>query len=476
MARHFEPLLAQLASAVGAQPEPKAISVAAIEPGAALPSAFAVTDLAAASMANAAAAARRVAALHGGDIDAAITIDPRLASLWFGTTIAPVDWELPPIWDSIAGIYACGERSVRLHTNAPHHKAAALKVLGCEETRERVAAAVGRWDAFELETAVVEAGGVASALRSRDEWVAHPQGTALQTEPLVHHTTHPTTFDATAKGGSARQEAEQPSVERPLAGVRVLDLTRVLAGPVATRLLAGFGADVLRIDPPIWDEAGVAMEVNLGKRCARLDLREPGDRAAFEALLAEADIMLHGYRRDALAGLGYDEAARRALNPGLVDVSLNAWGHTGPWRDRRGFDSITQIAAGVAHHGMVAFGTDAAKPLPVQALDHATGYTLAACALRGWADRLEQGTGSTWKTALAAHAELLWPTASDEHVDAVFEPLGEDDLAPGVEDTSWGPVRRAATPLTIDGTPLHWPNGAANHGTSPANWRNDGDR
>lgn len=432
-----------------------------------LPSAFPVTEFAIASMANAATAARRVASLVGNDPHAEISIDARLASLWFGFTIVPDGWELPPVWDSIAGIYPCGDRFVRLHTNAPHHKAAALRVLAVEEDRDAVAAAVAGWDPFDLETAVVEAGGVASAFRSRTEWVAHAQGQALSVEPLVHHDQHP----ATAHGPSG-------TPDRPLRGVRVLDLTRVLAGPVATRLLAGLGADVLRIDPPIWSEAGVAAEVNLGKRCARLDLTDDADRAVFEQRLAEADIVVHGYRRDALSGLGYDDDARRAINPALVDVSLNAWGHTGPWRDRRGFDSIVQIAAGVAHHGMEAYGADGPTPLPVQALDHATGYTLAACALHGWADRIEHGRASTWKTSLAAHAELLWSAPDDNPEDhraagdlhASFAAIGEGDLGPEVESTSWGPIRRVRAPLSIEGVHLGWVTGGADHGTSPPTW------
>jgi hypothetical protein len=455
-------LLSRLTDAVGQGDRPANLTVHNADQ--ALPSAFPVTDLAVASMANAAVAAKRVAAVAGMPADASIEIDARLASLWFGFTIEPQGWKLPPVWDSVAGIYACGDRFVRLHTNAPHHKAAALQVLQAEEQREAVAVAVAAWDPFELETAVVEAGGVASAFRSRAEWAAHPQGQVLAAEALVHREQH----------GIAQQEAATVasvgSVDRPLHGVRVLDLTRVLAGPVATRLLAGLGADVLRIDPPVWSEAGVAAEVNLGKRCARLDLRDDADRAVFEQRLAEADIVVHGYRRDALAGLGYDDAARRAINPHVVDVSLNAWGHTGPWCDRRGFDSIVQIAAGVAHRGMTDFGADEPRPLPVQALDHATGYTLAACALHGWAERVESGTASTWKTSLAAHAELLWPVADGSDVEHEFAPLGPADLAPGVESTTWGPLLRARPPLSIAGIDLRWASGAADHGTSPASW------
>lgn len=463
--RHVETLLGSLMEAVEA-PDSSGASADLRVSNAdqALPSAFPVTDLAVASIANAAFAARRIGELVGLPGRSPIDIDARAGSLWFGFTIEPQGWELPPVWDSVAGIYACGDRYVRLHTNAPHHKAAALRVLEADENRESVAAAVSTWDPFALETAVVEAGGVASTLRSRDEWVGHAQGAALASEPLVH-------VERRAASNRAASNVDTAgSPNRPLAGVRVLDLTRVLAGPVATRLLAGLGADVLRIDPPVWNEAGVAAEVNLGKRCARLDLRDDGDRAVFEDRLAEADIVVHGYRRDALSGLGYDEAARQRINPNLVDVSLNAWGHTGPWRDRRGFDSIVQIAAGVAHRGMEAYGSDGPTPLPVQALDHATGYTLAACALQGWAERLASGAASTWKTSLAAHAELLWPVADDVDLHSDFAALGDGDLAPGLESTSWGPVRRARAPMSIAGIDLAWPNGSADHGTSTATW------
>lgn len=162
---------------------------------------------------------------------------------------------------------------------------------------------------------------------------------------------------------------------RPLAGIKVLDFTRVLAGPVATRFLAGLGADVLRIDPPEWDEPGVVPDVILGKRCARLDLHTAEDRRVFEALLARADIVVHGYRPGAMARLGYDEGERRTINPGLVDVSLCAYGWTGPWAGRRGFDSLVQMSIGIAEAGMRWQQAERPVPLPVQALDHATGLS-----------------------------------------------------------------------------------------------------
>lgn len=150
----------------------------------------------------------------------------------------------------------------------------------------------------------------------------------------------------------------QPTASRPLAGIKVLDLTRVLAGPVATRFLAGLGARVLRIDPPDWDEPGVVPEVTLGKNCARLDLRQTADRARFEALLSDCDMIVHGYRPGALDRLGYGFDLRRALRPGLIDISLCAYGWSGPWAARRGFDSLVQMSCGIADRGRVWRQTD----------------------------------------------------------------------------------------------------------------------
>jgi len=365
------------------------------------------------------------------------------------------------VWDEIAGIYAAADRFIRLHTNAPHHRRAAVEVLGCADDRASVTHAVSTWNAFELHEAIVEAGGVAAALRTRAEWSDHDQGRALASEPLVHH-------DPATAQVPVRSRPQRPS--RPLDGVRVLDLTRVLAGPVSTRWLAGLGADVLRIDPPWWSEPSVVPDVNLGKRCSRLDLTEPDDRRRFEDLIVGADILVHGYRLGALAGLGYDPEAIRQLNPTLVDVSLNAWGHTGPWSERRGFDSIVQVAAGIAAQGMAAYDATEPRPLPVQALDHATGYTMAACALQGWCDRLERGHGSQWRTSLAAHAEVLWQV-QDSHLDADFGPLDASDLAPTDEATTWGPVQRALPPMTVAGVDVAWDRGATDHGSEPdAGW------
>ena len=398
-----------------------------------LPSYFDVTGL---TLSSVAAAAAELGAVLG----APAQVNRRHALQWFDMTVRPDGWDLPSVWDAVAGDYATRDGWIRLHTNAPHHREAALSVLDCAAERETVAQIVSDWRAAELEAAIVEAGGCAAELRGLNDWAAHPQGKAVAAEPLI----------------AWAQIGEVPTHSSPLTGLRILDLTRVLAGPVATRCLAGFGATVLRIDPPGWNEPAVEQEVTLGKRCAGLDLWAEDDRATFSALLREADVLVHGYRAGALEGLGFGSDARRALNPALIDVSLNAYGWTGPWRGRRGFDSLVQMSSGIAAEGMVRAGRDRPVPLPVQALDHATGYLLAAALLRALRLRNSKGQVMQARLSLARTARLL-VSAGTSAISPALEPETQDDLAPEVENTGWGPAKRIKFPITIGGSAPDWP-------------------
>ena len=249
----------------------------------------------------------------------------------------------------------------------------------------------------------------------------------------------------------------------------MLDLTRVLAGPVATRTLAGYGAEVLRIDPPGWDEPGVIPEVTLGKCCARLDLKQTGDLERLKALMSSADILVHGYRADALTRLGLDTAQRQAIRPGLIDISLNAYGHTGPWANRRGFDSLVQFSTGIAASGMAWRHADAPVSLPVQALDHAAGYLLAAAAIRGLVSRLHGVGPITARLSLARTAQLLIDHQASP-TEADFPPSCEPDFAPALENTSWGRATRLKPPLSVGDLTMHWDRPANALGSSPAAW------
>lgn len=421
-----------------------------------LASVFAVTELATASVAAAGTAVSELLALES-KTPRPVTVDRRLASLWFSSSVRPKGWEPAPEWDAVAGNYRTADGWIRLHTNVPAHRAAALGVLDVPADRDRVAAAVARWSTDTLEAAVIAAGGCAATMHTGDHWDTSAPGRAVAAEPLIDW----------GDTGPAQTKARPLEPARPLRGVRVLDLTRVLAGPVATRFLAQLGADVLRIDPPWWEEPGLAPDVMLGKRSARLDLRELDVRDQFLELLADVDIFVHGLRPGALDALGLGEAARRDAASGLIEVSLDAYGWTGPWAGRRGFDSLVQMSTGIAEAGMRLLQRERPTPLPVQALDHATGYLMAHAAVQAFSHRLRSGRGSSAALSLARTARLLTKHGTSPPGTLIHRE-DERDIAPAVEHTSWGPARRLRPPLVIHGVDIRADLPAHTLGSEPA--------
>ncbi|MEN7343195.1 MAG: CoA transferase, partial [Pseudomonadota bacterium] len=395
------------------------------------PSRFDVTGLAASAMGAALAALRGF--VDPGD-STPFSVDRALASHWFDASIEPQGWQLPPIWDAIAGVYRTKDDNwIRIHTNASSHRAAALRVLDCEASRDRVAETISRWDSNALEQAIVDADGCAAVLRSATEWNNHPQGKAVKSEPLI----------AWSQTNDAPRENRSTASRGSLDGVRILDCTRVLAGPVSTRFLAGFGADVLRIDPPDWQEDNVVPEITLGKRLATLDLKSPEGRAVFLSLLSEADVFVHGYRPGALDAVGLGQEQRLSANPQLIETTLSAYGWSGPWAKRRGYDSLVQFSSGIAY-----LPPDDGAPisLPVQALDHATGYLMAASVLRALRLRDERGECWSARLSLARTASLLQATES-ETTAPPLRSLTDADWQETEEQTDWGKARRLRFPV-----------------------------
>jgi crotonobetainyl-CoA:carnitine CoA-transferase CaiB-like acyl-CoA transferase len=269
--------------------------------------------------------------------------------------------------------------------------------------------------------------------------------------------------------GEQIDDAWRPTPERPLSGLRVLDCTRILAGPVATRFLAGYGAEVLRIDPPGWDEGGGGQETTLGKRMSYLDLRTDAGRDRFLELMSRADLFIHGYRPNALESLGLGAAVRAAARPGLIEVTLDAYGWSGPWRERRGFDTLVQISSGIAIESMHWAKADRPKLMPAQVLDHGTGYFIAAAALRGLTTRLATGRGSRWRLALARTAAMLVNAGVPPTQPTIEQPV-TGPVDERVFSTAWGPARRLRSPIVADGVPWFWERAADLHGSAAPIW------
>jgi crotonobetainyl-CoA:carnitine CoA-transferase CaiB-like acyl-CoA transferase len=364
----------------------------------------------------------------------------------------------PDLWDPIAGNYPTADGWIRLHTNLPHHRDAVVGVLGVEPERAAVAAAAARWPSEELETTVIAAGGVAARMRTVEEWLRHPQRAAVLRRPLVDLVT-----TGRADGPPARLRAG-----RVLDGVRVLDLSRVIAGPVAGRFLASFGADVIRVDPPLEDGSLLEIETGAGKRRTSIDLRKQGDRRRFEELVSGADVLLEGFRPGALADIGYPDPRLRARNPSLVIGHLAAFSDRGPWAARRGFDSIVQVATGMAHRCGFDPTTGPGK-LPAQALDHASGYLLAAGLVAGLARRVQESEASTVRVSLARTGAWLTDLGTRDRPMGSSVPAVPDllDRWPG---TAWGTVEQLRPVGRVADRPAAWPGPATPRTGGPISW------
>jgi crotonobetainyl-CoA:carnitine CoA-transferase CaiB-like acyl-CoA transferase len=350
---------------------------------------------------------------------------------------------------------------VRTHGNYPWHRSALLRALGCSGDPEPVAAAIAGRVAREVEDLVVAAGGIAAAVRTEAAWRASPPGQAVTATRLI---------EATEIGGAPPRWRAAGAL--PATGIRVLDLTRVIAGPVATRYLAALGADVLRLDAPDRPELPLhAYDGLLGKRSALLDFGTTGGNARLHELLSGADILVHGYRPHALDrfGLAPDSLAER--HPGLVVVSLSAWGSRGPWGDRRGFDSIVQAACGIA----MAESQDGERPgaMPCQLLDHGTGYLCAAAALRALARQSAHGGTQFRELSLARTAHWLLGQSGGAAAPApapAWVDEGDDEAWLTAVDSAEGPVTAVLPPGQLDGQALAWPRALSRYGGDKAAW------
>ncbi|OAH16517.1 formyl-coenzyme A transferase [Streptomyces jeddahensis] len=389
-----------------------------------------------------------------------------------------VDGRAPVNFAPLSRFWRTADGWVRTHANYPHHRARLISALGLAEedaSVERVAAALAERRSTEVEEAVYAAGGLAVALRTPEEWAAHPQGGAVAGKPLIRREPigEP---DASSHGRPAHRRLPDLSGDPllPAAGLRVLDLTRVIAGPVGTRTLALLGADVLRVDPPQLPELpDQHADTGFGKRSTTLDLTARADRRAFEDLLAEADVVVTGYRPGALDRLGLTPEALAARRPGIVVAQVSAWGDYGPWGERRGFDSLVQVATGIA---AVEGSGEWPGALPAQALDHGTGYLLAAAVLRSLTEQLDGGGATSIRPALTQTAQWLVHGLADDagqrtaaEAAAAYDP---ENPAPwlGVAESPLGRLRHALPPVSFRGGPDNWAQPPGRWGEDAPTW------
>ena len=438
-----------------------AITLSGEEPQ--LPSSFRVAAAAQAAIAATGLAAAQIWQLRSGQSQD-VTVDMRHAVVECRSEryLRADGKGPPPAWDAIAGIYKTRDaRFVRLHTNFPHHRAAVCMVLNCRPERDEVQTALLQWDAEAFETAAYVAGGVVAMMRSHDEWSALPQAKALTELPLV----------SIEKIGNAAPRP-WPGGDRPLAGLRVMDLSRVIAGPIAGRTLAAHGADVLLISgPDLPAIPWLAIDTGRGKLTSFVELKSEQGRSVLRDLLASADIFSQGYRPRALAALGFSPEDAAKINPGIVYVSLSAYGHAGPWAERRGFDSLVQTATGFNHAEGLAAGVEGPKELPAQMLDHATGYLMAFGAMMAKARQAREGGSWHVRVSLARTGRWLWNLG--RVADGITtEDLKGDAIRPFVQEvpSGFGPLWSVSHSAVLSKTPAFWARPAMPLGSHPPQW------
>ena len=455
-------ILADLWTSAGGDPSAlDTVTLTGEEPQ--LPSSFRVAAAAQTSIAAAGLAAAQIWKLRSGQgQDVAVDMRHAVVECRSERYLRVDGKPPPPTWDVIAGVYKTrDQRFVRLHTNFPHHRAAVCKVLNCKPERDDVQAALMQWDGEAFETAAYAAGGVVAMMRSHDDWSASPHARALAELPSV----------TIEKIGEAAPKP-WPAGDRPLAGVRVLDLSRVIAAPVAGRTLAVHGADVLLISgPDLPAIPWLTIDTGRGKLTSLVELKSEAGRGTLRDLLASADIFSQGYRPRALASLGFSPQDAAKINPGIVYVTLSAYGHAGPWAERRGYDSLVQTSTGFNHAEGKAAGVEGPKELPAQMLDHATGYLMAFGAMMAKARQSREGGSWHVRVSLAQTGRWLWNLG--RVADGLkTEDLPRDAVSPFVEEVAsgFGPLRAVSHSAALSRTPAFWARPAMPLGSHPPQW------
>ena len=386
-----------------------------------------------------------------------ISVDARHAAISLRSArYLRVNGKPPPSpWDAFSGFYPVRDGWISIHCNFPNHRQAALRVLGVGEDRAQAEKASSKWHGEVLEDAIHAAGGCAGFVRSHDEWKRHGQAAALASQPLVQI--------ERIGNGPARSRKHQ----RPLGGMRVLDLTRVLAGPTCGKSLAEHGAEVMKITAAHLPDSGMAdLDTGIGKLSARIDLRADAD--VLKRLAKDADVFIQSYRPGALAARGFSPEALAQLRPGIVCASLSAWGRTGPWKDRRGFDSIVQAVSGIAK----AHGGDKPRLLPVSAIDYVSGYLMAFGVSVALSRRAREGGSWLVRVALARVGKWIVDRGTAQGFEGLPDELTDAQLAPWMAemDAPDGRIRYLKPALGLSATPPYFARPPVPLGYHPASW------
>jgi crotonobetainyl-CoA:carnitine CoA-transferase CaiB-like acyl-CoA transferase len=426
-----------------------------------LPSSFAVGTAAQTSIAAAALAACELGHARGQERQR-VSVDMAHAALecesWFSLNGQVLD-----PWDKFLGLYACADGWVRVHTNFAHHRDGALELLGLSaDTAQRDDAqrVLMGWKALDFEQAAAQRGLVVAALRSFEEWDTHPQARAVAAQPLL-----------TLERLDDAPVAPLPELrahQRPLSGLRVLDLTRIVAGPVAGRTLAALGADVMLVNAPHLPNIDLIAETSRGKLSCHLDLRVPDQRQRMDHLLSDAHVWVQGYRPGGLHALGYGPRELARKRPGIIVVSLSAYGEHGPWAERRGFDSLVQAATGFNLAEAAAAGEPKPRPMPVQILDHASGYLMAFGACAAKVRQLREGGSWLVRVSLAQTAHWLRSMGRVPADFAVTPPDRQAYLQ--TYASGFGELLAMRPSAQLVRTPAGWDRPSVPPGTSPPLW------
>ncbi|MFC8936214.1 CoA transferase [Rhodococcus sp. NPDC057135] len=343
----------------------------------------------------------------------------------------------------------------------PHLAAKWCRFLDVPPDFEKVVAAFADLDAFDLEEAANAAGLPLCVARTPEEWLEHPQGALLATQPVIGLT----------RIGDAEPRELGPA-ERAFDGVRVLSFTHAIAGPTVGRTLAEHGADVLCATRPLdYEHDFIYAEANVGSRSANIDLTKDRGKSDFERLLADAHVIVNNHRSSKLEALGIDPHRLAETHPGLVNVSVTCYGSEGPWADRGGFDMNGSAASGL----MAIEGGDGHPKLPPTGMynDFITGYMGALGAAAGL---LKQATeGGSWHVTVNLTRTAMWYQTLGLVDPALAGTTAEHTLAdPAAYDgpTPLGDVHMLAPPVSFSHTPARWDEPVlVPKGSSSPEWR-----